>query len=381
MLAAMSTMLLTASAQKTVQGSQFFDNWSFGLSGGAVSPVTHHSFWGDARGTFGAELTKQITPVFGLGFEGQAGVNTSYICGSKGAVTTNPAIDMTNVSLLGKINLTNLFMGYNGTPRTFELEGVAGAGWGHVFLSESEGPDQNFMTSKFGLNFNFNLGEKKAWTVAVKPALVYRISDGASQQTEAYNINKAGLEMQAGVTYHFKNSNGAHHFTLQRAYDQAEVDGLNAKINDLRGEVREREGRIDNANRRIHELEQELNDCRNRKPVVEKIVNTERSMEQTITFRQGKSAVEAAQLPNVERVATFMKNNKNSRVVIKGYASPEGSAEINERLARERAEAVKDILVKKYKISADRITAEGQGVGDMFSEPDWNRVSICTLEK
>ena len=25
-------------------------------------------------------------------------------------------------------------------------------------------------------------------------------------------------------------------------------------------------------------------------------------------------------------------------------------------------------------------TAEGQGVGDMFTEPDWNRVSICTIE-
>ena len=48
--------------------------------------------------------------------------------------------------------------------------------------------------------------------------------------------------------------------------------------------------------------------------------------------------------------------------------------------ASARAEAVKTILVNKYKISASRITAEGQGVGDMFTEPDWNRVSICTIE-
>ena len=37
-------------------------------------------------------------------------------------------------------------------------------------------------------------------------------------------------------------------------------------------------------------------------------------------------------------------------------------------------------LGNKYKINASRITAEGQGVGDMFTEPDWNRVSICTIE-
>ena len=38
-------------------------------------------------------------------------------------------------------------------------------------------------------------------------------------------------------------------------------------------------------------------------------------------------------------------------------------------------------LMKKYKIDAARITAEGQGIGDMFSEPDWNRVSICTIDE
>ena len=32
------------------------------------------------------------------------------------------------------------------------------------------------------------------------------------------------------------------------------------------------------------------------------------------------------------------------------------------------------------KTVTSRITAEGQGVGDMFTEPDWNRVSICTIE-
>ena len=33
--------------------------------------------------------------------------------------------------------------------------------------------DLNSMSSKLGLNFNFNLGEEKAWTLGLKPALVY----------------------------------------------------------------------------------------------------------------------------------------------------------------------------------------------------------------
>lgn len=83
----------------------------------------------------------------------------------------------------------------------------------------------------------------------------------------------------------------------------------------------------------------------------------------------------------MERVATFLRNHAKATVSIKGYASPEGSAEVNARIALARAEAVKKILVNKYKIAAERITAEGQGVGNMFSEPDWNRVSICTIEE
>lgn len=200
------------------------------------------------------------------------------------------------------------------------------------------------------------------------------------------NKDMAAFELMAGVAYHFKNkSNGKHYMTFIKAYDQAEVDGLNAKINDLRAQVNEKDGQIAKANADNRSLQQQLNEARNQKPTIKTetktITNNFSSLEQTVTFRQGKSVVDASQLPNVERVATFLKNHKNSTVDIKGYASPEGSAEVNARIAKARAEAVKTILVNKYKIAASRINAEGQGVGNMFSENDWNRVSICTINE
>ena len=45
------------------------------------------------------------------------------------------------------------------------------------------------------------------------------------------------------------------------------------------------------------------------------------------------------------------------------------------------ADAVKHILVDKYGISPSRIAALGHGVGDIFSEPAWNRVGICIIEE
>ena len=53
----------------------------------------------------------------------------------------------------------------------------------------------------------------------------------------------------------------------------------------------------------------------------------------------------------------------------------------NIALAKARAEAVKTALVNRYKIDANRIVAEGEGIGHMFTEDSWNRVSICTIEE
>lgn len=374
-LIAIACATLTANAQKTVQGAGFFDNWSIGVVGGGIVPTTHSDFIDDMRATYGVELTKQLTPVFGLGFQFTVANNVT---------ASRNVFDAHNLSLLGKFNLSNLFCGYNGKPRLFEVEAVAGVGWGHDYYPSSVAADYNYLTTKYGLNLNFNVGEKKAWTVALKPAIVYNMDNGGHSVNPSYNVNNSAIELMAGVTYHFKNcNNGKHYMTLHRAYDQAEVDGLNAKINDLRAQNNDKDEAIAKKNEEIRNLQQLLNDCRNQKPAVETVTVTtnKASLEQTVTFRQGKSVIDASQLPNVERVATFLRNHKNATVSIKGYASPEGSAEINARIAKARAEAVKTILVNKYKIAENRICAEGQGVGDMFSEPDWNRVSICTIEE
>ena len=80
-------------------------------------------------------------------------------------------------------------------------------------------------------------------------------------------------------------------------------------------------------------------------------------------------------------IADYMKKNPDVKVTIAGYASKEGNAEYNERLSEARANAVKDMLVKKYGIEASRIEAQGKGIGDMFNENSWNRVAVCTLDE
>ena len=358
--------------QTALQGTKIGDNWSIELKAGMVTPLTHSSFFKDARPTFGLGVTKQLTPIFGMEFQGMGYINTT---------DSKNAIDASDVSLLNKFNLMNLFGGYTGTPRLFEMEAVAGIGWMHYYMN---GPgDDNSWSTRFGLNFNFNFGESKAWTLGIKPAIVYDMEGDFNAAKSRFNANNAAFELTAGVAYHFKGSNGKHHFTKVRVYDQAEINQLNANINNLRSQVDNRNSQINSAAQRIQLLQSELDNCRNQAAKVQTVVEVETSRvpESIITFRQGRSTVDASQLPNVERVANYMKKHADVTVVIKGYASPEGNLEFNKKLAQARAEAVKSILVKKYKINTSRITAEGQGIGDMFTDPDWNRVSICTIEE
>lgn len=360
-----------ANAQTAVEGNKFLDNWSLGINAGGTTPLTHSAFFKNMRPVVGLGLNKQLTPTFGFGLEAMGSFNTT---------PSATAIDNSNVSLLGMVNLNNFFGTYTGVPRTFEVEAVFGIGWLHYYANESLGEDINHPSSKVGLNFNFNLGESKAWTLAVKPALIYDMND---RGTYRFNGNNAAWEITAGLRYHFKSSNGEHHYTKVRPYNQAEVDALNTQVNRLRGEADNNAAALRRETQRANALETELNECKNKAPqvVTNTIDNSKKTLESVITFRQGRVTIENSQLPNVERIATYLKNHKEARVIIKGYASPEGSAEVNARIANQRAEAVKKMLVNKYRIAEDRISAEGQGVGDMFDEPDWNRVSICTINE
>lgn len=356
-------------AQSVVEGTKFMDNWSVGVNAGAVTPLTHASFFKGMRPGFGVGISKQLTPIFGLEFQGMGYINTA---------PSKTAFDVSDVSLLSKINLMNLFASYRGKPRLFEMEAIAGIGWLHYYVNGKG--DDNSWSTRLGLNLNFNLGETKAWTLGIKPAVVYDMQGDFNRAKSRFNANNATFELTAGLTYHFKMSTGNHYFTKVKVYNQSEIDDLNVAINALREQVGSRDRELNNANQRISGLHKELEECRTKVVPVETVVKTARVPESIITFRQGRSSVDASQLPNVERVASYMQKYPDSKVIIKGYASPEGNVEINAKIATARAEAVKTILVNKYKINTSRITAEGQGVGDMFTEPDWNRVSVCTIE-
>lgn len=365
----------SASAQDALTESKFLDNWSIGGNIGLVTPIYKAPFFGSMRPTFAVELTKMFDPTYGLSLELRSAFNTT---------PSSTAFDAEAFNLLGHVNLHNLFAGYPGVPRPFEVELVAGAGLVHEFVGG--GSDFNRWNTKLGFNLGYNVGESRALQVYVRPALLCMMDPAG--RTEWFKKKNLGFELTAGVAYRFKNSNGTHYVTRTKGYDPSEVDELNGRINALRSASDEKDGRIAGLEQQngtlVKEnaaLKQQVSELQSREPETTVVSKDRKTLESVVTFSQGKTTVERSQLPNVERVAVYMKHHPKSTVLIKGYASPEGSAEVNERIARQRAEAVQKLLVSTYGIASSRIKAEGQGVGHMFSEPDWNRVSICTIDE
>ena len=363
MLAAAS-MAASVSAQ-TVAESKTFDNIYVGINGGVATKTTGHKWLSDLDPNAGIRVGRYFTPVFGLAVEGNA-----YFS-NKPWVSTGTVVRATNASLLGTVNLSNWFGGYKGEPRTFEVSALYGLGWMHVFTNNkafeaATSENRNRMTSKAALDFAFNFGSAKQFqfyvepsinfaflgkshshNVAVTPAGVtypetsygYGYKATAQAGQPAYNINNSFVQLNAGLVYKFANSNGTHNFTIVTPRDQAEIDALNAQINELRNRKPEVITK---------EVVKEVPSVKVKELSVSDLV--------FVTFAQGKS--------NLTREAKAALNNvkEGSHVQVVGTASPEGSKEINDRLSQARADVVANYL-KSRGVNIDDATGKGvQGV-------------------
>lgn len=365
MLAAAS-MAASVSAQ-TVAESKTFDNIYVGINGGVATKTTGHKWLSDLDPNAGIRIGRYFTPVFGLAVEGNAYFSNKP-WGSTGTV-----VRATNASLLGTVNLSNWFGGYKGEPRTFEVSALYGLGWMHVFTNNklvkaATENQRNRMTSKAALDFAFNFGSAKQFQFYVEPSINFAflgqskskelvatgnplapvaVADhqeygykAASQAGQpAYNINNSFVQLNAGFIYKFANSNGTHNFTIVTPRDQAEIDALNAQINELRNRKPEVITK---------EIVKEVPSVKVKEFTVSDLV--------FVTFAQGKSA-----LTNDAKAA--LNNVKEGvHVQVVGTASPEGSKELNDRLSQARADVVANYL-KGRGVIVDEATGKGvQGV-------------------
>lgn len=334
MLALFSAVVSGAKAQIATENSNALDNISIGVTGGVSTPLDFNSIF-PLNTNVGLKIAKDFTPAFGVEAEGIAFLNDNHFSDIKTAVKA------TNVGLSGVFNLSNIFGGYKGTPRVFEVKTVTGIGWLHSWDTPN-----NFLTSKTGLDFVFNVGKKKAHSFVLTPAVYWNLNKFGN-----IKFDKRGSQLAINLSYiyHFKTSNGTHHF---KTYD---VGAMIGEIDRLNGA---------------------LSECESREPVT-KIV--EKTVEvPTTVFKNSKWFVQFAQGSaelTDEAKAVLDTIGEDSIVDVIGTASPEGSKEFNQMISEKRAAVVADYLTKRgVKVNS----WEGKGVQIGLAT---NRLAIVTATK
>ena len=324
------TTIFTANAQTATVDAKLFDNIYFGVLGGAATPLDLNSAF-PLNAVGGIKLGKELTPVFGIELEGTAILNGNHF------TDVSTFVKATNVGLNGTVSLTNLFSGYKGVRRSFEIKANAGAGWLRTIENKV-----SYMTAKTGFDFQFALDKKKAHAIILTPAIYWNLN-----KTNYVNFNRdhAQLALLASYQYFFKTSNGTHYF---KTYD---VGAMIDEIGRLNEELAQKPKEV------IREVVKEV-------PGETKVVTVKVS-DAYIFFAQNSSVL-------TDDAKATLDNIKGSVDVV-GYASPEGGKAYNQALSEKRAAVVADYLTKK---GVTVNSWKGGGVPDKTS----GRVAIVTVK-
>jgi len=325
-LALTVSAVVSANAQSAIEEPKFFDNWYFGLGGQVTTPLDFNKVF-PLNGGAVVVLGKQLTPVFGVNVEDNVWFgshkNGTHLFGvphfDATEVNDHNIVRANYLGMNATVNLTNLFCGYKGTPRTFELQTVTGLGWFHVFMPNQEDLSHNDLAAKTGLNFLFNLGQNKAHAIYIQPAVLWNLTNPASNQSMvAFNKNGAQLALQVGYAYRFKTSNGTH------AFKTWDVGAMNDEINRLRSENEE---------------------LKNRKPEViykevykEKVIIRDATREWRVTFDNNSYELSASEKNVLDGIGN------NAVVDVIATATNVGTEEYNLKLSERRANVVKEYL-------------------------------------
>ena len=353
-LVAMFGVATMVSAQ--YNGHKFFDNWSIGVEGGTSTNL--HDWDTPKGGVAGINLTKGITPVLSLEFQLQAAFGDQE--NWNWANYSPNVVDNASVYANTKINLMNWFCGYKGTPRLFEIQARGGVGYTRFFWPHNEdrfgvtdggtksSNDLKRCNFKFGLDFDFNLGKQKEWTISLRPAVILKTSRDndpvrwsgkgvavvCDNDGQSYLDNCLG-QITAGVTYHFKTSNGTHHFAVVQP---TEVTKVVEKV-----------------------VEKPV------EKVVEKVVEKGVAGVTVVEFGQNKDKLTDTAKAKLNAIS------KDVIVCIDGYASPEGNKAYNQKLSQRRCDVVKAYLQGRGVKIAD-VNAHG------VAGPESQRVVYVTVK-
>ena len=211
----------------------------------------------------------------------------------------------------------------------------------------------------------FRFSERVALDIEMSGKLM---RDNSDLRTDSKGYDVLGT-VSASLVF---NIGGKSTFSEAVLRDQSEIDELNNKINSQRMEIE----RLAQRPAVVERPEPTV--------VVKEVVKevSQEPVNNVVLFSISKTKVEAHQEVNVYNVAKYLRENPDSKVRIVGYTDKAtGTAAINERLSRERAQNVADLITGKYGINSNRVNIQWEGqTNPPFNVDEWNRAVILYIE-
>ena len=364
-------------AKNRVETAPFKANWFIGVDGGAQIYFGEH----DKQAKFGDRLAPALNVYVGKWFTPIVGARLNYSgIGQRGA--TQDGIHGLSDALPGKggapywlnkqkfnffnlhadllINLSNAICGYKEGGHIYNCSPFIGLGWGMVY---SEEPKTHEITANAGINNAFKLCSGLDLNINIGAFLVNEDFDGETGD----NWGEGNLSATIGLAYKFKPRGWGRTKTVTRV-ETYDVTGYEKALADAQTE----KARLE---KEIAELRSQGSD-----KVIEKVNNI--AAPYYVTFELGKSELSKEARVNLGMLAEIIKAN-NIKFTVNGYAdAATGNKKINDKLSKDRAQAVYDCLVKEFGVPESLLEMNSNGgVENMFyNDPALSRAVIAKAE-
>lgn len=385
MLLALSGLSVAAVAQNTTEVTEvlevvevrqdkyavvtnpFWDNWFISLGGGATVLFGDY----DAAGSFGKRISPTLNVAVGKWFIPGLGGRLQYSglqargyvpsAGSDYAVGAmqdggyyKQRFNYMNLHADVMFNLNALFGGYN-PSRVYEIIPYVGAGFTHNYST----PHRDALSVNGGIINRFRVSNAIDINLELSGVLTEDKFDGGIGGKGYDGLVSATV----GLTYRFP----------RRGFDRPRPAVSEERLAVIRDKMNRMA--IENA-----QLAEALLAAQNQEPTIEEteiIISRPVITPRTVFFTIGSSEVSAREAMNLSYLAESIKQYPQASYVVNGYAdAATGTPEYNQKLARQRAEAVINVLVEKYGVDRDKLSVGTAEAVDSFGEPILNRVVV-----
>lgn len=348
----LSLMALFFAVNVSAQEKRDFNRAFVGVQGGVMRAYNGANVdrkWGPAAAvSFGYNFTR----VFGLrlqanGSQWTAETPEGDYKSKMGAIDLDMLFNLSNVFFPNQNNFVNV-IAVAGAPFNLAIPHT----WvDNYAYSKAEGGDRWNTAWKIGGQLDFNIAKHWSFNLEAGTNYVRQRNDGLNDDNKWWPYAMAGINYKFG----YKKAKKEEPVVVEEVYEEPKPEVKPEPKPEPKPVV---------------------------KPEPKPVVKAPAKIGENIFFDLGKSEIRSEQEGNIDTIAKFAKENPETKLYLVGYADKEtGTAQVNERLSKQRAEAVKAALVKRG-VEESRISTEWKGdTVQPFANNDDNRVVVVVGEK